>query len=85
MIYVSGQPGIDPHYAYLVDREIVTGANPTARLKASNPQRRKVDWLQADEDQGAPERADDATGAHRRRVAPAHRPSHRGGPRAQSP
>ena len=38
-------------YAYLVDREIVTGANPTARLKASKLQRRKVDWLQADEDQ----------------------------------
>jgi len=38
-------------YAYLVDREIVTGANPTARLKASKLHRRKVDWLQADEDQ----------------------------------
>src|SRR5213592_3207119 len=38
-------------YAYLVDRDVVTGANPTARLKASKLHRRKVDLLQTDEDQ----------------------------------
>lgn len=37
-------------YGYLVDREIVTGADPTARLKASKRHRHVNDWLRNDED-----------------------------------